>query len=463
MLLRVSASILHTAPIMRTITDGNHNPVQHQPLSHHPPPKTTIPGALSLSLPLTPMAPLKILICGGGIAGPALAFWLSRAGHRVVVVERHPVLRASGAQVDLRAQGIAVVDRMGLLGEVRRRRVDEAGVCYVDDRGAVWGTLLANTSGKGAQMPTSEYEIMRGDLVRLLHDATKDDVEYVFGKTVESFVHDDEGVVAHFSDGSSDSYDMLVGADGQGSRVRKAILPADAPDPYHHLGIYAAYYFVPRADGDSNVRVTYHSPGGRMIMRRTHSPTESQVYLMLKDDSAELASLPRASPDAQKEFWARRFRGAGWQTERFLAGMDGAENFYCQEAAQVKIDSWSQGRVVLLGDAAHCPSPFAGMGTSGAFIGAYVLAGEIARSPDDLPRAFARYEAALRPFVDEMQSLKLSLIRLAMPVTQWGINVLHYISWLMCMLPIPQIAAMFSSEEKGGWKLPDYPELRANR
>ncbi|KAI2626036.1 FAD/NAD(P)-binding domain-containing protein [Hypomontagnella submonticulosa] len=405
------------------------------------------------------MAPLKILICGGGISGPALAFWLSRAGHHVVVVERFPALRATGAQVDLRAQGIQVVKRMGLEKAVRDILVEEEGVSFVDSQGGVVATIMANKSGKGAQSLTSEFELMRGDLVRLLYERTKDSVEYIFGKTVESFEQDESRVLAHFSDGTSDTYDILVGADGQGSRVRKAILPPGAPDPYNRLGVHIAYWFIPRNETDSNIRNTYLSPGGRMIFRRSHNPTESQVYFFLKDNSPELSSIPRASEEQQKEFWTQRFRDAGWQTDRFLEGMKTTNNFYCQEVVQVITDTWSKGRVVLLGDAAHCPSPFSGMGTTGGLVGAYVLAGEINRHSDNLPQAFANYDEKLRPFVNEIQEVKPGLIKLGMPDTWWGIMIIHLLARILCFLRIPELIARFSSEEKGGWKLPDYPEL----
>lgn len=81
------------------------------------------------------MAPLKILICGGGIAGPALAYWLSLSNHDVTICERFPALRATGAKIDLRAQGIEVVKRMGLLSAIREKLVDEAGVSLVDSNG----------------------------------------------------------------------------------------------------------------------------------------------------------------------------------------------------------------------------------------------------------------------------------------------------------------------------------------
>ncbi|KAF4339050.1 2-polyprenyl-6-methoxyphenol hydroxylase [Fusarium beomiforme] len=409
------------------------------------------------------MAPLKVLICGGGCAGPALAFWLSRLGHRVTIVERFPALRATGAQIDFREQGIQTLKLMGLIDEIRERLVDEAGVAFVDTNGKILGTVLANTSGKGAQSVTSEYEIMRGDVVRLLYDETKDDVEYVFGKTVEKFEQDEKSVLAHFSDGTSDTFDMLVGADGQGSRIRQAIEPADAPGPYRKLGIHMAYYFIPREEGDSNIRRTYSGSQGRMIFRRTHNSIETQVYLILKDDSPETSSIHKGTVEQQKEFWTQKFRGAGWQTDRFLEGMKTTKNWYCQEVVQVQTKTWHKGRVVLLGDSAYCPSPFSGMGTTLSFIGAYVLAGEIQKSPDNLPLAFENYDKVLRPFVDEVQNIKLSLIKWAIPDTQIGVTILQWIMWFVCLLRIPALVSRFSSEEKAGWPLPKYPELKASK
>ncbi|WP_280430232.1 FAD-dependent oxidoreductase [Nocardia brasiliensis] len=195
---------------------------------------------------MTAVRSLKVLVCGGGIAGQALAYWLARGGHQVVVAERFPALRASGAQVDLRGQGIDAVERMGLLDAVRSKLVHEAGVSFVDARGRARGTILANTSGQGRQTLTSEYEIMRGDLVRILHDATADDVRYLFGRTVERFEQDDARVLAHFSDGSSGEFDLLVGAGGPGSRLRRALQPAAAPAPYRPGGIHIGDWVITR-------------------------------------------------------------------------------------------------------------------------------------------------------------------------------------------------------------------------
>jgi len=407
------------------------------------------------------MNPLKILICGGGCAGPALAYWLARSGHRVVVVERFPALRAKGAQVDLRGQGIEAVKRMGLFDIVRSRLVDEAGVAFVNSQGKVKATIMANTSGKGAQSLTSEYEIMRRDVVRILYDATKDDVDYIFNKTVERFEQDDKQVVAYFSDGSSDKFDLLVGADGQGSRIRKAILPTHSPDPYWRMGMHMAYWFIPRTETDDNIRRTYNAPGGRMIFRRSHNPTETQVYFTLRNNSKEASAIHRAPVEEQKQFWTDKFRDAGWQTSRFLEGMKATENFYSQEVVQIRTDTWYEGRVVLVGDAAHCASPFSGMGVSGALVGAYVLAGEINRNAGNLAQALENYDKTLRPFVNEIQDVNPFLLRLGLPKTQWGIAVFQAATGLACFLRIPDLIARFSVWDRGGdWKLPEYPELK---
>ncbi|CAP81002.1 Uncharacterized protein EN45_016700 [Penicillium chrysogenum] len=399
---------------------------------------------------------LKVLICGGGVAGPALAYWLARMGHQVVVIDRFPTLRATGAQIDLRGQGIEVVKRMGLIDAVRKKLVNEAGVSFIDAKGNAKATILANKSGKGGQSFTSEYEIMRGDLVRIFYEATKDKVEYIFGKTVDGFTENDRGVVAYFSDGSSDTFDLLVGADGQGSHIRRKILPPGAPDEYHQLGVHMAYWFVPRIETDSNMCQLYLSPGGRMIMSRSHNETETQVYFMLSSDTEELRNVPRGSVGQQKHFWAQRFRDAGWQADRFIKGMDTAENWFCQNVVQIRTDTWHSGRVVLLGDAAHCPSPLSGMGTSTSLVGAYVLAGELAQS-EDLSQAFQNYSQIMRPFIDQVQRL---WIRWALPNSQWQISLVHLIIRLACFLRIPQLISRFSDHGDGDWKLPEYPELK---
>ncbi|KAJ5129997.1 Monooxygenase FAD-binding [Penicillium bovifimosum] len=407
------------------------------------------------------MAPqvLKVLICGGGIAGPALAYWLAQLGHKVIVVERFPTVRATGAQVDIRGQGITAIKRMGLHEAIRSKLVDEAGVSIVNSRGKTKATILANKSGKGASSLSSEYEIMRGDLVRILHEATEGEVKYIFGKTVDSFKEHGDQVVAYFSDGSSDTFDMLVGADGQGSRVRRNIQPVAAPSEYHNLGVHMAYCFIPRIESDPiGMCRAYLCPGRRMIMTRTHNEKETQIYFILLSDSEELRAVPKLPIQQQKKAWANMFHDAGWQSERFIKEMQTTDNWFCQDVVQVKTDTWHSGRVVLLGDAAHCPSPLTGMGTTSSLVGAYVLAGEISRS-QDLTQAFENYHKIMQPYVDEIQQLNTGWLRWVMAKSQGVIAIIHFLVGLACFLRIPQLIARLSNDWDGDWKLPDYPEL----
>ena len=411
------------------------------------------------------MARLRVLVCGGGCAGPALAFWLSRAGHQVIVVERFPGIRTGGAQIDLREQGIEVARRMGLLETIRSKTVDEQGMAFGDEKGNVIGTMMANTSGQGAQVAVSEWEIMRGDFVRMMYDETKEDVEYVFGKHVVRHEQKERSVVVHFSDGSHDEFDILVGADGQGSRIRKAILPEGAPEPYRHLGgLYISYFFVSHEETDTKISQAFVTAGGRMVWRRTHSPTESQVICILRDDDPELASMPRASIETQKKIWHEKFKDVGGVMDSYLEGLAQTEDFYCQEIVQVQTDTWHKGRVVLLGDAAFCPSPFAGFGLSSSLIGAYVLAGELNKHSDEPEVALANYETILQPVMKRIQDgVSRVAIGLALPKSSWGVGLLRFLARLMFFFRIDKLAAMFAGEERAGWTVPDYPELTNGR
>ncbi|CAM5599874.1 hypothetical protein STENM327S_02946 [Streptomyces tendae] len=200
-------------------------------------------------------------------------------------------------------------------------------------------------------------------------------------------------------------------------------------------------------------------PGGRQIMRRSHNPDETQAYFVLREESEEASAIHRAPVERQQEFWASRFHDAGWQTDRFIEGMKTSPFFYSQEVVQVRTDTWSQGRVVLAGDAAHCASPYSGMGVSGGLVGAHVLAGEINRHPGDLPTALANYDRVLRPFVNEIQGeVNPRLLRLAIPMTQRAIDAFRATAALACFLHVPDLAARLAKEDRGGnWQLPENP------
>ncbi|KAF5554800.1 2-polyprenyl-6-methoxyphenol hydroxylase [Fusarium mexicanum] len=383
------------------------------------------------------MSKLRILISGGGIAGPSAAFWLSRLGHSCTIIERFPSLRTGGQQIDIRGQGIEAAKRMGILEEIRNKAVDEDGLQWVDSQGRQKALLERNDSGKGRQSFTSEFEVMRGDLCKIIYEATKQKAQYRFGTSIESFENVGDKVKVRFSDGADESYDLVIAADGQGSRVRRKLF-ADDPEAVHvrDLNLNGCYYNLPREADDKNLATVYSAPGRRVISTRWHSKDRGQAYLMTMSHVEELKEVMSQDVNAQKRLFAEIFKDAGWQAPRLIKAMHETEDFYAQSIVQIKTKTWSKERVVLLGDAGYAPSPLTGVGTTLALIGACVLSGEIARHGHDVPRALKAYEDTLRPYVEKSQKLPSFIPGIAYPKTNFGIKLQYSIIGLITKLKI---------------------------
>ncbi|KAL3468734.1 hypothetical protein BJX99DRAFT_269239 [Aspergillus californicus] len=409
------------------------------------------------------MTQMKVLISGAGIAGNSLAFWLSKLGHKVTVVERFPSLRSSGLQIDVRSHGIEVLKRMGLENIFRSNSVPELGMQMVDGSGTRRAYFPANKSGTGAQSFTSEFEIMRGDLCRILYDATKDRVEHVFGTSVEKFEErgDGDGLEVRFTNGDTDRFDILVGADGQGSQTRKMIR-GSAVDAFHPLDEFTAYFTIPRSmeEGEEYIATSYIAPEGRFVLTRRHDPHRIQVYLTGKSVSERLKSVQRGDTNEEKKVFAEIFRGAGWQVDSILESLMEADDFYCECQGLVKLDPWYQNRVVLLGDAAYCPSASTGMGASSAIVGAYILAGEIGRHPRSHTTAFRAYDTRFRPFMNQVQKgVGDSSILDKIPWSPFTIGVLYRLMWLASCLRLDLLGRVLGDGPVKGWELPEYEIL----
>jgi len=336
------------------------------------------------------MANQTVLISGAGIGGPALAFWLRRYGFAPTVVEVAPAPRPGGHAVDLRGAGREVVERMGLLDAVRAERVDERGFAYVDGRGRRTARMPADLfDGEGM---VAEIEIMRGNLTRILYDATRDGIEYLFQDRITELTEDGDGVKVTFASGTVRRFDIVVGADGLHSGIRRLAFGPEQ-EFVRHLGGYMAYFTVP-------------DPGNLDHWFLMHGAPESggMAKAMLSFTSPPL-DYDRRDVLAQQQILRARFTGAGWLVPRMLAAMPGAGDFYFDSLSQVHMGQWYRGRTVLLGDAGYCGSPLAGLGTAMALVGAYVLAGELSATPNDHEAAFARHQDELRDYVKQCQTL----------------------------------------------------------
>jgi 2-polyprenyl-6-methoxyphenol hydroxylase-like FAD-dependent oxidoreductase len=351
----------------------------------------------------------SILISGAGIAGPALAYWLHRYGFDPTVVERAPAPRSGGHAVDIRGTAREVAARMGIVARVRAAGTGARGMAFVDGKGkrvARMGTDVFGHSGG----PVAELSIRRTDLARILHDATRDDVEYVFGDAVTAVEQDGDGVHVRFDNGEPRRFDLLVGADGVHSDVRQLVF---GPEERYlrDLGSYMALYTAPTELAHDGWRLMYTVPAGNGRPGRT-----AALYPQLEPGTALAGFFVRSAPlpyergdiDAQKRIVVSAFEDDRWQVPAMLEAIWDAPDFYFDRTVQVEMDTWSRDRTVLLGDASYCASPMSGIGTSLALVGAYILAGELAAADGDHTRAYTVYQQKMRLFVDRAQEFARS-------------------------------------------------------
>jgi 2-polyprenyl-6-methoxyphenol hydroxylase-like FAD-dependent oxidoreductase len=340
-------------------------------------------------------------VAGASIAGPALAHELHRRGADVTVVERAPALRPGGQAVDARGVTREVIRRMGLDAAVRAARTETAGAYTVDADGNVLETFRADDEGGDGFI--AEIEILRGDLARVLYDATKDDVEYIFGDRIAELTQDEDGVDVTLAGGARRRFDLVIGADGLHSALR-AMVFGPREQFVRHLGLVLAFYSVPNEFGLDRWLFDYQEKesGRSALLRPIQDATRGMAMFSFP---ATESDVDHRDVDAQKRLLRERTADMGWQAPRILSHLDDAPDFYLDQVAQVLMDRWSSGRVGLLGDAACSASPMSGQGTGIALVGAYLLAGELAAAGWDPKAGFARYEEQMRPFVEANQEI----------------------------------------------------------
>lgn len=403
------------------------------------------------------MTQQTVLISGAGIAGPSLAFWLTRNGYRVIVVEVAPGVRPGGQTVDLRGAGGDVVERMGLIDQMRARALEQRGAAWVRSDGSRRAEMPVTAFGGNGLV--SKLEILRGDLVDVLYQATRDSVDYRFGQRISELHEGDAGMEATLTDGSVLHADLVVGADGPHSAVRRlAFGPED--QFVKPIGGYNAWFSAPDSVGLDGWYLLYQAPGGLSAsMRPSHDPAIAKAGLAFRSESIE---YDRHDLDQQRQILTERFAGAGWECDALLAAAHEADDFYFDSFAQIHMPSWSTGRVTLVGDAGYCASPLSGMGTSLALVGAYLLAGELGPASsfeaDGLPDALARYESRMRPYVDTCQKLNNTIDRYA-PMSESDIAVNAAVMKWMQRWPFRPVAARLWFTTADSIELPDYPAM----
>ena len=342
----------------------------------------------------------RVLISGAGVAGPALGWWLHRLGFAPTLVERAAAPRTGGQAIDVRGVALDVLEHMGLRDRAHALRTHMRGASVVDvDGKETWRTQERSFSG--GRFDGGDIELFRDDLVRLLCEATEGTAEYLWNDSITAVEQSEAAVRVTFERQRPREFDLLVAADGLHSNVRRLVFGEEEPfvQPF---GIGLAIFSTPNLFHLGDWQVSYRDETSGYLIYPNRDNSELRVNLGFGLGSQ---AAWRLSVEDQKTLVAERCRHLRGEIPRLIQAMWGAQDFYLGDMALVKMSGWSRGRVVLLGDAGYCPSPFSGQGTSLALVGSYVLARELQRTPAEPVRAFERYESRMRPYVELNQAL----------------------------------------------------------
>jgi 2-polyprenyl-6-methoxyphenol hydroxylase-like FAD-dependent oxidoreductase len=390
----------------------------------------------------------KVLIVGAGIAGPTLAYWLERAGYEATLVERAPELRRGGYLIDFWGAGFDVADRMGIVPEIVRcgyrlrevRQVGEDGrrIAAFDPE-----IFVRGTNGR-------YVSIARSELGAIIYGALGGRVETIFGDSVRALDDDGARVRVTFDSGMTRDFDLVIGADGLHSQVRRLVFgPEKQFEKY--LGITVAAFelegYRPR---EELIAMMYTNVGYQVT--RLSLRDDITLFLFTFVDDGSVASL---DADAQQAALRARLAGAGWEIPAILERVGDAKTFYCDRVSQIHMPTWTRGRVALLGDAAACVSLLAGQGSALAMVEAYVLAAELAQARGNPVEAFARYEQRLMPF---LRSKQKAAVRLAPAFAPRSGTQLFLRNSIMKLFNVPFVASLVMGNSlRDAIELPSLP------
>jgi 2-polyprenyl-6-methoxyphenol hydroxylase-like FAD-dependent oxidoreductase len=338
------------------------------------------------------MSNRTVLISGAGIAGSTLAYWLARHGFRPTVVERATGQRSSGSPVDVQGRAVDVAERMGVMPRLREAATDVTDLSFVNAKGRRVGRIKMRALQGAAG--SREVELPRGDLASVLYEASRDDAEFLFDDSIVSLSQDEHGVDVTFDRADPRRFDLVIGADGLHSAVRRLVFGPES-DFVEHVGMYIA---TTQLDGpvERAWEVVMHNAPGRAV---TIHPGRGHALAAFMFRSPAVPDFDYRDTAQHKRLLAAAFADSTWRVPELLNRVHTAEDLYFDSVSRVRLPHCSHGRVALLGDAASCVSLLGG-GSSLAMVGAFTLGEELAASPGDHESAFRRYEARHRTLVD---------------------------------------------------------------
>ncbi len=394
---------------------------------------------------------MRVLISGAGIAGPTLAYWLAHYGFEPTVLETAPRLRTGGYIIDFWGAGFDIAERMGLLPEISRRGYKVREVRVVNRSGKrVAGfpvdAFSRMTRGRFVSLP-------RGELAASIFGKIEGKVKTVFGDSVQRIDQTETGVNVILERGGLREFDLVVGADGLHSRVRELVFGEESRFE-KYLGYKAAAFEIEGYRTRDELVYVTHTQVGQQVGRFAMRDDRTMFFFIFADEDATGAN----NVQTQKALLRSRFGASGWECPQILAALDATNDLYFDRVSQIRMDpqpeSWTRGRVTLVGDSAFCVSLLAGQGSALAMVAAYILAGELYRSKGNYPEAFARYQELFGPFVLGKQKAALRFASAFAPKSKFALFLRNQLFKLMAIRWIADLAA--GRDLSDNIVLPDY-------
>lgn len=389
---------------------------------------------------------VKILIVGAGIAGPTTAFWLNKAGHDVTIVEHAPQLRRGGYLIDFWGAGFDVAEKMGIVPELRRRGYVMTEARAINRDGRKVASFAPNVIIESAKKYLS---IARSDLSAVIYESLADEVELVLGDTVQKL--DDDGTLVRvtFESGNTRNFDLVIGADGLHSRVRRLAFGPDT-DYEKYLGMFVAAFQGTGYPVRNELTAMMYADIGFQALRLSLRDDVTLFLFSVRHDG----EVPTDRP-AQEALLREKLANAGWEVPAMLDVMSGAKDFYFDSVSQIRMPSWSKGRIALVGDAGACPSFLAGQGSALGMVEGYTLATELAANSDHR-EAFARYHERLAPLVGSKQDAAQGLGLAFAPKNHLQLFIRNTV---LKMMGLPKVADIVMGRSfHDAVELPAFPE-----
>ncbi|MBM7844432.1 FAD-dependent monooxygenase [Herpetosiphon giganteus] len=355
----------------------------------------------------------RILIVGGGIAGLTLGYWLKHHGAQPTIIEQAAQRRAEGYGIDLSGSGWDVAQRMGILAELERRQMQVEALIIKNSHGQ---TIVKQPLAPLREaLPHPMLHLMRPELEAVLAAALPPDLPVRYATTIVDLHQHAEYVDVGFNDRSRQQFDLVIGADGIHSQTRQLVFGPESQFA-RPLGYTFATFKIPTlADYGANATMLIEPQ-----RQATIYPDRQGGFLMMLAYRSPQTSLP--TPDQRKAMLQAAYHNAGWIIPQLIDSINHESAFYCDVISQIRMPRWSQGRVSLVADAAHCLTLISGQGAATAMGGAYVLAEELAKTADH-QASFQAYEQRMRLFVERKQAGARRVALTFVPRTRLGVQL----------------------------------------